>query len=323
MLQFKAHKGPYKLAFVNGFAGNAWRIQCIQAAKAWAARPENAKDIKEFKVVSTGTDIAAQIAACDNFIAAGFDGIIFIAVNPTAFDPVIKRAKRAGTVLVPFDNVLDTDKIVQVNEPQKQFEQIKAKGVVKHMGTKGRILEVRGVPGNATDRDRHVGLHEYLEQFPDIEVVTVVGNWDTGTVQKVVADAIATHGRFDGIVVQHGTAGAINAILDAGHPIVPISGDAENGVRLLMAKHNIKGASVEQSPSMSAVALMATVALLKGEALPQLIYLPIPHAFSENFKAGVDYFPDLPPTFNTATSFNECGLVFTPEELMAQTADNM
>ena len=88
----------------------------IQSLKAWARRPENAMDIAELKIVSTGTDVAAQISAIDNMIAAGFDAIIFIAVNPTAFSGVIKRAKRAGTVLVPFDNILDTDEVVQLNE---------------------------------------------------------------------------------------------------------------------------------------------------------------------------------------------------------------
>ena len=54
--------------------------------KAWAARPENAAKLAEFTVVSVGNDSAAQITAIDNYIAAGYDAIVFIAVNPTAFN---------------------------------------------------------------------------------------------------------------------------------------------------------------------------------------------------------------------------------------------
>ena len=86
VIKIKPRKGPYKMAFVNGFSGNAWRIQAIQATKAWAARPENKKWVKELKVVSVGNDVAAQIAAIDNFIAAGFDLITFIAVNNSVDD---------------------------------------------------------------------------------------------------------------------------------------------------------------------------------------------------------------------------------------------
>ena len=120
-ISYPAKKGPYRLALVNGFVGNSWRIQMIQSLKAWAARPDNAKDIKELKVISTGTDVATQIAAIDNLVAAAYDGIIFIAVNPTSFGPVINRAKRAGTVLCSFDNVVDSTEILLVNDPQVEF----------------------------------------------------------------------------------------------------------------------------------------------------------------------------------------------------------
>ena len=128
-----AKPGPWRLALVNGFAGNSWRIQMIQGLKAWAARPENAKNFRELKIVSTGTDVAAQIGAIDNLIAAGYDAIITIAVSPTSFEPVIKRARKAGVVLVPFDNVIDTDQVIEVTEPQVEFEKVKAQFVYDNM----------------------------------------------------------------------------------------------------------------------------------------------------------------------------------------------
>ncbi|MEQ8652832.1 MAG: sugar ABC transporter substrate-binding protein [Kiloniellales bacterium] len=321
-MQIDERDGPYKLALVNGFAGNDWRIQMIQSVKAWAAKDENKKNIDELAIVSVGNDAAAQISAVDNYIAAGYDGIIFIAVNPTAFDAVIKRADRAGTVLVPFDNVLDTDRVVQVNEPQKELGALKAKTVLENISKANpRILEVRGLQGNSTDRDRHLGARAVLDPA-GAEVIEVVGNWDTGTVQKVVADALATHGQFDGVVCQHGCAGAINAMLDAGHPVVPIGADAENGVRILMAKHSIPGVSAAQAPAMSVVAMMATVAQLQGHELPQLIHLPIPHVFSKDLKDGVNYFTELPASFNTGTGFKQCDLALTPDELLAQSPAN-
>jgi ribose transport system substrate-binding protein len=66
--QWPAKKGPYRIALANGFVGNTWRIQMIKMAKAYAATPEMKSQLKEFKIVSTGTDVAAQVAAIDNFI---------------------------------------------------------------------------------------------------------------------------------------------------------------------------------------------------------------------------------------------------------------
>jgi ribose transport system substrate-binding protein len=322
-ISYDAKDGPYKLAFVNGFAGNDWRIQAIQSAKAWAARPENADKIDEFTVVSVGNDSAAQIAAIDNFIAAGYDAITFIAVNPTAFEPVIRRAERAGTVLVPFDNVLDTDKVVQINESQLALGALKAKTVMEILDGKAeKVLMVNGLPGNSTDRDRRLGMMSVLENVDGLEIVEVVGNWDTGTSQKVVADALATHGEFDAVVSQHGSAGSINAMQAAGHPIVPMGVDGENGVRMLMSDLGIPGISASQAPAMSAVALEAAVALLEGNELPQTVFLPIPQVTSGDLEAGVNYFPDLPKSFNTGTGYAECFAPFTPDELLGQSPDN-
>lgn len=322
-ISYDAKTGPFKIAFVNGFAGNDWRIAAIQASKAWAARPENAEKLEEFTIVSVGNDSAAQIAAIDNFMAAGYDAITFIAVNPTAFEPVIRRAERSGTVLVPFDNVLDTDKVVQINESQMELGRLKAQTVMDALGgTAEKILMVDGLPGNATDRDRRAGMMSVLEQVEGLEIVQVVGNWDTGTSQKVVSDALATHGQFDGVVSQHGSAGTINAMQAAGHPIVPMGVDGENGVRMLMDELDIPGISASQAPAMSAVALEAAVALLEGNALPQTVYLPIPQVMAEDLEAGVNYFPDLPKSFNTGTGFPDCFAPFTPEELLGQTPDN-
>ena len=82
--QWEKKEGPYRIALVNGFVGNTWRIQMIKTAKAFAETPGIKEKIKEFKVVSTGTDAAAQLGAIEDFINQGFDAIVTIAVSPKA-----------------------------------------------------------------------------------------------------------------------------------------------------------------------------------------------------------------------------------------------
>src|SRR5262249_26386579 len=106
--QWTKKNGPYRIALANGFIGNTWRIQMIKTAKAYAEQPEVKAKLKEFKVVSTGEDLPAQIAAVDNFINSGYDAVVINAQNPSAFGPVIQRAQRAGVILVAFDNTLDS-----------------------------------------------------------------------------------------------------------------------------------------------------------------------------------------------------------------------
>ena len=325
-MQWEARKGPFKLAVVNGFVGNTWRIQMIKTAKAFAEDPSMKGKISEFKVVSTGTDAQAQLGAIEDFINQGYDAIVTIAVSPDGFERVIRLADKNNVVLVPFDNVLDTDKVMQVNEDQlamgrtwAQFliDELKAQGT-----TSGKILEVRGLPGNSVDRDRSIGIHEVLkESGGNWDVVQVVGNWDDGTAQKVTADAIAVHGKFDAIAAQGGTTGVVQAMLDAKHPMVPIAGESENGFRKLVAKHSdagLKGISIGQSPGLVAIAMKAAVAALEGNVMPQLISVPLPVADYKQLKNGVNFWTDLPDNFFTVNEFPPCGVNISGPAIMSQ-----
>jgi ribose transport system substrate-binding protein len=325
--QWEKKPGPYRIAIVNGFVGNTWRIQMIKTAKAFAEQPEIKKDIKEFKVISTGTDVAAQLGAIEDFINQGYDAIVTIAVSPEGFDRVIKLADKNNVVLVPFDNILDTDKVMMVNEDQKALGTMSADWIIKQLGKKeGKILEVRGLPGNSVDRDRHVGFREVMEAPGNkFQIVEVVGNWDDGTSQKVTADAIAVHGKFDAVFHQGGTTGTVRAMMDAKHPFVPVAGEGENGYRKLVAEHakdGLKGLSYGQSPGLVAISMKAAISALKGNVMPQLISVPIPVEDYTTLKDGVNYWSNLTDNFFTANAFPACGVNISATEIMAKDEAN-
>ena len=330
-LQWEAKEGPYKIAIVNGFVGNTWRIQMIKTAKAFADDPAIKDKISEFKVVSTGTDAPAQLGAIEDFINQGFDAIVTIAVSPDGFDRVIRLADRNDVVLVPFDNVLDTDKVMQVNEDQLAMGRTWAEFVLKELEangvTSGKLLEVRGLPGNSVDRDRSIGIHEVLDESGgDWEVVQVVGNWDDGTAQKVTADAIAVHEKFEAVLVQGGTTGAVQAMIDAGHPMVPVAGESENGFRKLVAaksEEGLKGISIGQSPGLVAIAMKAAISALEGNVMPQLISVPLPIATYDELEDGKNFWSDLPDNFFTVNEFPPCGVNISGPAIMSQTEEDV
>jgi ribose transport system substrate-binding protein len=324
--QWPAKKGPYRVALANGFVGNTWRIQMIKTAKAYVDLPDVKKDIKEFKVVSTGTDAAAQLGAIEDFINQGFDAIVTIAVSTTGFDRVIRLANQKGVVLVPFDNLIDTDQVMEVGEDQFKMGTLSGEWIKKYVGDHGKLLEVRGVPGNSVDRDRHLGFRSIVEAPGNkFEVVEVVGNWATGDSQKVTADALAVHGHFDGIFTQGGSDGTVQALMDAKHPFVPMSGEGENNYRKQIAEHakdGLKGMSYGQSPALVAIAIKAAISALEGNVMPQKVFIPIPYADFETLKAGSNYFPDLDVQFFATNEFPPCGINFTAPQIMAKTEAN-
>ncbi len=326
LFQYPAKAGPYRVALANGYIANTWRIQMIKTAKAYAAQPEVAKLLKEFKVVSTGEDVAAQIAAINSFIDSGYDAIVVNAQNPAAFKPVIKRANDAGVVLVAFDNILDTEEAINVNVDQKGLGKYWAEWLVKNVPKGGKVLEVRGVSGTSVDRDRHDGIHEVLKASgKKWEVIEVIGKWDDPTAQKVTADAIAVQKRFDAITAQGGDTGVVQAMIDAKHPFVPFGGETENGFRKFCGKFSSQGlkcASGGTGPAQVAVAIKTAIAALQGKVVPQSVKLPLARVEDPNFKDGVNFYAAQSDNFFVGNAFPTCGINFTAQEIMGQSEAN-
>ncbi len=320
--KFPAKSGPFRIALANGYIANTWRIQMIQTAKAYAAQPDVAAKLKEFKVVSTGEDVAAQIAAINNFIDSGYDAIVVNAQNPSAFGPVIDRAKEAGVILVAFDNILDTTDAINVNVDQKGLGELWGKWLVNHIPNGGKVLEVRGVAGTSVDTDRHNGIHETLDASgKKWDVVEVVGKWDDATAQKATADAIAVHQKFDAITAQGGDTGVVQAMIDAGHPFVPFGGETENGFRKFCGAHAGEGllcSSAGTGPAQVAVAIKTAIDALEGKTVPQSIKLPTAIVEDPDFKDGENFYSDQSDNFFVGNAFPTCGINFTAQEIMGQ-----
>ncbi|OQM74343.1 sugar ABC transporter substrate-binding protein [Manganibacter manganicus] len=324
--KYPKKEGPYRIALANGYIANTWRIQMVQTAKAYAAQPDVAAKLKEFKVVSTGEDVPAQISAINNFIDSGYDAIVTDAQNPTAFGAVIKRAKKAGVVLVAFDNTLDTKDAINVNVDQKGLGTLWGDWLVKYLPEGGKVLEVRGVAGTSVDTDRHAGVQEALKASgKDFKITEVMGKWDDGVAQKAAADVIATNGPFDGITAQGGDTGVVQAMIDAKHPFVPFAGETENGFRKFCheyAEQGLKCTSAGSGPAQVAVAIKVAIAALEGETVPQELKLPLAVASYPDLKEGQDYFPSESNNFFVGNSFPTCGINFSAQEIMGQSKED-
>jgi ribose transport system substrate-binding protein len=94
--QWPAKKGPYRIALANGFIANDWRVQMIRVAKAYAEQPGVKEDIKEFKVISVGEDIAAQILQTISSIT-----LMPSSSTPTtcSFGAVVRKASKQALFL--------------------------------------------------------------------------------------------------------------------------------------------------------------------------------------------------------------------------------
>src|SRR5215208_7446692 len=301
---------PYNIALSNSYIGNVWRTQMIKLAKAYAETPDIAPLISDFEVNTADRDDAAQQAAIENMISNGAQAIVILANTPTALVQTVQQARADGIVIVSFDTTVHTDPPdpsldlgVTVNEDQVEMGRRWAQWLVDQTGGEGKILMVNGVQGTGVDQERRQGAAEVWDKNPGISIVEVIGDWYPGKEKTATATALAANPDFAGVWCQGGTDGVVRAFLDAGVPLVPVAGEAENGFRKQMyeMKDQFQGYSIGQTPGLVAVSMRAALSLLMGELEP-----------------GVNFFPDAPDNFFTATSVPACGVNLTFEEVDAQ-----
>jgi ribose transport system substrate-binding protein len=320
--KFTAKSAPYTIALSNSYIGNVWRTQMIKMAKAYAELPDIKPSIKQLLVNSSGNDAAAQIAQIENMITAGADAIIINAASPTALDPVVQKAQKAGIVVVAFDNIVETKGVVIVNEDQVEFGRVMADWLVKEMKGKGNVLMINGVAGTSVDRDRTTGAKEVFGKNADIKIIAEVnGDWDPGKAQQVASTALASYPDINGVWCQGGTDGVVRAFQQANRPFVPIAGEAENGFRkqlLTMKDKGLRGISVGQSPGLVCASMRTAIDLLGGKELPISIAVPLPIASSDDLKDGVNVFSNLPDNFFTPIQITQCGINLTADQINAQ-----
>lgn len=273
----------YKIYLSLSYSGNAWQSEGANIVKALAATPPYDEMVELTEVIS-GTDPQAQISAYESMIDEGADGIISFPISSAALNRTIKRGCEEGVLFFMYDATVTESCAYNVSYISSGFGENSAQALVNELGGKGKIFLSRGVPGNSVDQRHTDGAMHIFNQYPDIDVVAeYYSYWDDRTTQKETATALAAHPDVDGIWAQAGEYGAIQALLDAGDRLVPMTGENSAGFRLALADpemqaKGLSGVSAGSPPAQSGYAFKLMMEILTGkrELEPMNIEYPLP-----------------------------------------------
>ncbi|WP_428031657.1 sugar ABC transporter substrate-binding protein [Ancylobacter sp.] len=306
----------FKIYLSLSYSGNAWQSEAANIVKALAATPPY-NDIVELKEVISGADPQAQISAYESMIDAGADGIVSFPISATALNRTIKRGCEQGVLFFMYDATVTENCAYNVSYLSSGFGENSAQALVNELGGKGKIFLSRGVPGNSVDQRHTDGAKHIFAKYPGIEVVSeYYSYWDDRTTQQETAKALTAHPDVQGIWAQAGEYGAIQALLDAGGKLVPLTGENSNGFRLALADpamqaKGLTGVSAGSPPAQAGYAFKLMMEILTGkrELKPTNIEYPLPWVpadkvkpcAGDKFENGCNVFPKdrVPSSFVT------------------------
>jgi ribose transport system substrate-binding protein len=272
MVKLAKKDGPYRIGFSNGFSGNSWRAMCIAALQKEAkAHPE----VSDLIIVDGQNDITKQVNDIDSLVSQQVDVILCIANSGSAVVPALRNAIKAGIITVPFNLPIDGEEYSAYcgTDPSKKGKN-SASWLRTALNGKGKIVALGGIPGNSYTAAGWKGAQEAFAGS-DIEVLAFKDtDWSEDKAKVVMSDLIAAYPQIDGIWADGGqvTSGASKALLAAGRPLVPVTGDDYNGLLKLYDKE--KGNQpkfdiglISEPTWESVVALRMALSLLGGEEI--------------------------------------------------------
>jgi len=279
-----AQKQPTIGVFTKNFTNPAYENFRIGADKI--AKAANARVIHY--VPKKPDDVDEQTAEVEQALKDRPDIILFTPVHDKAMIEPVKKLNDANIPIVLFTNPLPGRFVTYIGSDDVELGYKEAVYLFKHLGGKGSIVVIEGVPAAPTNRDRLRGYQKAFAEFPGIKVLASgVGNYQQPVAREVMAKMLKEHGQIDAaLVANDGMAlGVLEALKDANRTTVVMS---INGILDAVKQVEIGGilATVDFNTfKMACLATQAALRHLKGETVPDKIILPTEIIDKTNYKA--------------------------------------
>jgi ribose transport system substrate-binding protein len=235
------HGPPWTIGFASSYAGNTWRVAAMdRLVKVLLPEAKNAGLVKDVIITQSDLKDSVQIQQMRQLVDQGVDIIFVCCSNPTALNQTIKYAYDKGVPVVSYDGFVTAPEAESAMANYVDGGYQLAKSVIEKIGGKGNVLMVSGIAGVNTSDSFDKGALKAFGEHPNIKLIgTVQGKWTDQIAQVEVQKFLATHPeQVDGVVLQSPAEnGVLQAFLQSGRPVVPMSLQGEIGAACYWRKH--------------------------------------------------------------------------------------
>ncbi|NUT80994.1 MULTISPECIES: ABC transporter substrate-binding protein [Pseudomonas] len=271
----------YSIGFSNSYAGSDFRKVMVRNWQEIADQAQKDGLIREAPVVSANNSASEQAAHVQDMIVKGVNAIVILAASDTALNGVIRDACNAGIVVVVMASLVTERCVYTVDYNWAAMGRVEMDYIAKRLKGNGTLLEIRGIAGDATDKNISDGIRTAASDYPGLKFAkTVYGNWTASVARKEVALALPSLPNIDAVATQGGDGyGAAMAFKAAGRPLpIIVMGNRQDELALWKQERDANGyetVSVSASPSVSQVGFWVAQQILAGKQVPKFVEVPL------------------------------------------------
>ena len=237
-------------------------------------------------------NVAKQLDQINNFIASGVSAIVVNPVDTSATQAMSDAAAAAGVPLVyvnrqpaNLDTLPDNQAFVASNEVDSGS--LETMALCDNWAAEGKaevnIYVMQGQLSNQAAVQRTQDIYDVIEAGKCKVKVTVIdqqtANWSRDEAQNLMTNWLSTGAAFDGVIANNDemAIGAIQAMKAAGIDMatVQVGGvDATQDALAAMQAGDLDVTVFQNASAQGSGSLNAAVALAKGEAVDQTVWVP-------------------------------------------------
>ena len=269
----KQAKSNYVIGMSQCNLGEPWRVQMNADVEAAAKQHPNLKVV--FK--DAQNDTLKQRAHVEEFVSAGVDLIIISPKEAAPLTEPVAKAMDAGIPVIVLDRRLIGDKYTSfIGADNKRIGKAAGQWIVKKLGGKGKVVELKGLMTSTPGQDRNSGFRAGIAGS-GVEVIFEADmKWLEPGARKEMESALSRYSKID-LVYAHNDPGAHGAYLAAKaagreKDILFVGIDALPQEGVAYVSQGILSATF-QYPTGGAEAVDVALKVLQGETVPKEITL--------------------------------------------------
>lgn len=287
----------YSIGFSNSYAGSDFRKVMVSNWQEIASQAQKDGLIREAPVVSANNSASEQAGQIQDMIVKGVNAIVILAASDTALNGVIRDACNAGIVVVVMASLVTERCVYTVDYNWSAMGRVEMDYIAERLKGNGTLLEIRGIAGDATDKNISDGIRKAASDYPGLRFAkTVYGNWTGSVARKEVALALPSLPGIDAVATQGGDGyGAAMAFKSAGRPLpIIVMGNRQDELALWKQERDANGyetVSVSASPSVSQVGFWVAQQILAGKQVPKFVEVPLVRIDAKDLDAWLTTMP--------------------------------
>ncbi len=271
-----AKKSGIVIGFSNAGMGDSWRQFLVANFNAEVAKhPE----ITQAFITNADEKPEKQLADIDDLLVKKVDALIVYPTVADAIIPAIEKVYEKGIPVIVFGGNIATDKLTSlVMQDLLEFGRAQAKWLAEELKGKGKIVMLSGIAGNTTAEDRLAGAKEVFKQYPNIQILDhQYCDWSPPKAKSIMEAMIQAFPQIDGIWADSGLMSwpALQALKEAGRPLVPTTGDQLNGYTKFLVANKLRGYAYPMTTQLSGEAVKQALRAVMGEKVEKKIFIKI------------------------------------------------